>query len=163
LKSWIVTKGLKKNLESIPGKHSIYSLQKTAILATSHIISKVLKSETWSLSSGDHRWFKRSTRKKRPVTRDKTNNTLIIIKKEAKKVLKYKDLKKEIQCMWNVQPLTYHMAHAHSEMDHFKITFQIQRYWFLWRLHILEIWTLYITHTDIKKKFRKQWPGCSRK
>jgi hypothetical protein len=39
----IVTKGLKKNLEPIPGKHSIDSLQKTAILGTSHIIWKVLQ------------------------------------------------------------------------------------------------------------------------
>jgi len=38
----IVTKGLWKNLEAIPGKHSIDSLQKTAILGTSHIIRKVL-------------------------------------------------------------------------------------------------------------------------
>ena len=30
----IVTKGLKKNLEAIPGKHSIDALQKTAILGT---------------------------------------------------------------------------------------------------------------------------------
>jgi hypothetical protein len=30
----IVTQGLKKNLESIPGKHSIDSLGKTAILGT---------------------------------------------------------------------------------------------------------------------------------
>jgi hypothetical protein len=30
----IVTKGLKKNLEAIPGKYSIDSLQKTAILRT---------------------------------------------------------------------------------------------------------------------------------
>jgi hypothetical protein len=44
----IVTKGLKKNLEAIPGKHSIDSLHKTAILVlgTSHIIQKVLQSET---------------------------------------------------------------------------------------------------------------------
>jgi hypothetical protein len=27
-----------------------------------------------SLSGGDHRWFKRSTRKKRPVTRHDVNN-----------------------------------------------------------------------------------------
>jgi hypothetical protein len=33
----IVTKGLRKNLEAIPGKHSIDSLQKTAILGTLHI------------------------------------------------------------------------------------------------------------------------------
>jgi hypothetical protein len=42
----IVTKGLKKNLEAIPGKHSTESLQKTAILGTSHIIRKVLQPET---------------------------------------------------------------------------------------------------------------------
>ena len=41
----IVTRSLKKNLETIPGKHSIDSLQKTAILGTSHIIRKVLQSE----------------------------------------------------------------------------------------------------------------------
>ena len=41
----IVTRSLKKNLETIPGKHSIDSLQKTAILGTSHIIRKVLKCE----------------------------------------------------------------------------------------------------------------------
>jgi hypothetical protein len=42
----IVTKGLKKYLETIPGKHSIDSLQKTAVLGTSHIVRKVLQSET---------------------------------------------------------------------------------------------------------------------
>jgi hypothetical protein len=42
----IVTKGLKKYLETIPGKHSIDSLQKTAVLGTSHIIRKMLQSET---------------------------------------------------------------------------------------------------------------------
>jgi hypothetical protein len=42
----IVTKGLRKNLEAIPGKHSIDSLQETAILGTSHIIWKVLQSES---------------------------------------------------------------------------------------------------------------------
>ena len=60
----IVTRSIKKNLEIIPRKHSIDSLQKTAILGTSHIIRKVLQCEDWSLSVGDHRWFKRSTRKK---------------------------------------------------------------------------------------------------
>jgi hypothetical protein len=34
-----------KNLEAVPGKHSIDSLQKTAILGTSHIIRKVLQCE----------------------------------------------------------------------------------------------------------------------
>jgi hypothetical protein len=42
----IVTKGLKKYVETIPKKHSIDSLQKTAVLGTSHIIKKVLPSET---------------------------------------------------------------------------------------------------------------------
>jgi hypothetical protein len=41
----IVTRSLKKNLEAVPGKHSIDSLQKTAILGTSHIIWKVLQCE----------------------------------------------------------------------------------------------------------------------
>ena len=40
------------------------------ILRTSHIIRKVLQCEAWSLSGGDHRWLKRSTGKKRPVTTD---------------------------------------------------------------------------------------------
>ena len=38
-------KSLRKNLEAVPGKHSIDSLQKTAILGTSHIIRKVLQCE----------------------------------------------------------------------------------------------------------------------
>ena len=41
----IVTKGLRKNLEAMPGKHSIDSLHETTILGTSHIIRKVLQSE----------------------------------------------------------------------------------------------------------------------
>ena len=41
----IVTRSLKNNLETIPGKHSIDSLQKTAILGTSHTIRKVLQCE----------------------------------------------------------------------------------------------------------------------
>jgi len=41
----IVTRNLRKNLEAVPGKHSIDSLQKTAILGTSHIIRKVLQCE----------------------------------------------------------------------------------------------------------------------
>jgi hypothetical protein len=39
----IVAKGLRRKLEIIKGKHSIDSLQKTAILGTSHIIRKVLQ------------------------------------------------------------------------------------------------------------------------
>jgi hypothetical protein len=41
----IVTKGLKKYPETIPAKHSVDSLQKTAVLGTSHIIRKVLQAE----------------------------------------------------------------------------------------------------------------------
>jgi hypothetical protein len=41
----IVTRSLRKNLETIPGKHSIDSLQKTAILGTSHTTRKVLQCE----------------------------------------------------------------------------------------------------------------------
>jgi hypothetical protein len=41
----IVTRSLRKNLETVPGKHSIDSLQKTATLGTSHITRKVLQCE----------------------------------------------------------------------------------------------------------------------
>jgi len=40
-----VTRSLRKNLEAVPGKHSIDSLQKKAILGTSHTIRKVLQCE----------------------------------------------------------------------------------------------------------------------
>ena len=43
---WNSNEKLKKNLEAIPGKHSIDSLQKAAIFGTSHIIRKVLQCET---------------------------------------------------------------------------------------------------------------------
>jgi hypothetical protein len=66
----IIMKGLKEYLEAIPGNHSIDPLQKTAVLGTSHIIRKVLQSETGSLSGGDRRWFKGSTGGKWPVARD---------------------------------------------------------------------------------------------
>jgi hypothetical protein len=65
----IVTK-LYKNLETTLIEHSIDSLQKTVILGISHIMRKVLQSETWKQSSRDHRCFKkRNSKKKRPVTR----------------------------------------------------------------------------------------------
>ena len=41
----IVTRSLRKNLEAVPGKHSIDSLKKTTVLGTSHIIRKVLQCE----------------------------------------------------------------------------------------------------------------------
>ena len=78
----IVTEGLQKNVEAIPGEHHDVSLltcntltTKTDILETAHIIRKVLQAETLCLSGGDHRWFK-STRKSRIVT---TDNIIIII------------------------------------------------------------------------------------
>ena len=40
----MVTRSLKKNLETVPGKHLTDSLQ-TAILGTSHVIQKVLQCE----------------------------------------------------------------------------------------------------------------------
>ena len=36
--NWNSNENLKENLETVPGKHSIDSLQKTAILGTSHIL-----------------------------------------------------------------------------------------------------------------------------
>jgi hypothetical protein len=41
----IITIIISKSLH--PGQHSIHSLQKTAILGTSHIITKVIQAETW--------------------------------------------------------------------------------------------------------------------
>jgi len=41
----IVTRSLRKNLEAVPGKHPIHSLQKTDIIGASHIIRKVLQCE----------------------------------------------------------------------------------------------------------------------
>ena len=38
------------------GKHSTDSIQKTALLGTSHIIRKVSKTESWAFSFGDIRW-----------------------------------------------------------------------------------------------------------
>jgi len=66
----IVTRSLRKNLESVPGKYSIDPLLMSTILGTSQIIQKVLQCEARRLSGGDHCWIKRSTRKKRPATRD---------------------------------------------------------------------------------------------
>jgi hypothetical protein len=41
----MVTRSLRKYLEAVPGKHSTDSLQKTAVLGTSHIIRKVMQCE----------------------------------------------------------------------------------------------------------------------
>jgi hypothetical protein len=42
----IVTQSLKKNLAAIARKHLVDSLQKTALLGTSHTVQKALQSET---------------------------------------------------------------------------------------------------------------------
>ena len=42
----IVTRSSRKNVEAVPGKHLIHSLQKTVILGKSHIIWKVLQCDT---------------------------------------------------------------------------------------------------------------------
>ena len=48
----IVTKGIRKNLEATPGRHSTDSLQKTAILGTPHIVREVLQDDSRNLISG---------------------------------------------------------------------------------------------------------------
>jgi hypothetical protein len=55
---------IKENFETIPKKHSLDSLKKTAIFGTSHTIRNGLQSETGTLSGRDRYRFKRSTRKK---------------------------------------------------------------------------------------------------
>jgi hypothetical protein len=70
----VVTKGLKKNLKAMPGKYSIGSVQKTATLRTSHLIRKVLQSETSYLCGEDHCWFKRTKSVERQVTRKRTDD-----------------------------------------------------------------------------------------
>jgi hypothetical protein len=47
------------------------SIQKTAVLGTSHVVRNVLQSETWNLSGGAHDWFKRrGARKRKPLRRE---------------------------------------------------------------------------------------------
>jgi hypothetical protein len=65
----MVTRGLRKNVEVIPGKYSIDSLQKAAVLGTSHVMRKVLQCEPCGLSGGDRCWVKRRTGEKWPVTK----------------------------------------------------------------------------------------------
>ena len=95
---WNSNEKLKENLEAVSGKHSIDSLQKTAILGTSHIIRKVLQCEAWSLSGGDHCWFKKITGKNRPVTRD-----IIVISRFS--TLCYNDLH-SVHCVTMTYTLT---------------------------------------------------------
>ena len=53
---------------------------KEAILGTSHILREVLQCEACSRRCVDNRWFKRRTRKKRPVARDTMMKMVIMIK-----------------------------------------------------------------------------------
>jgi hypothetical protein len=39
----VVTRSLRKNLEAVPGKHSIDSLQKTAMLGTAHTRTSIMR------------------------------------------------------------------------------------------------------------------------
>jgi hypothetical protein len=73
----ISTNGLKKDVKNMLGKYLTDSLQKTSLFITSYIKRKILQFETGSLGGGSSRCFKRSTRKKRPVTRE--NNGIITI------------------------------------------------------------------------------------
>ena len=70
----IVTKGLKKNLEAIQWKHSIYSLNKKAVFRPSHIIWKVLQFETGRLSGGDRRWFNEEKESDKRHSNNNNNN-----------------------------------------------------------------------------------------
>jgi hypothetical protein len=63
---WNNNKVVRKYLKATPGKHSVDSLDKTAMLGTSHIVWTIQQSATGRLSL----WFKKSAREKRPVTRD---------------------------------------------------------------------------------------------
>jgi hypothetical protein len=71
---WNSNEKLKEKVGSCTRKTFHRFIQRTAILGTSHIIRKLLQCETGRLSGENHRWFKRSTRKKRPATRDNNNN-----------------------------------------------------------------------------------------
>jgi hypothetical protein len=73
----IGTDVLKKNLQIVPGKHSLRFSRTTVVRGTSHMIPKVLQSVNGMLGFGYRGWFKRgNTRDKRPETR---GNEIIII------------------------------------------------------------------------------------
>jgi len=71
---WGSNKGFKEQFGSQGRKTFKDSLQKTAVPGTSHTIRNVLQSETVRLCGGDRRWFRRSARKKRAVTREDEDN-----------------------------------------------------------------------------------------
>jgi hypothetical protein len=56
-------------------KHSIYSVQQTAVLGTSNIMCKVLQCKTGVLGGGDSCWFGgRGSRERKAVTGENNNN-----------------------------------------------------------------------------------------
>ena len=113
----VIIRSLRKNLEAVPGKHSIDSLQKTAILGTSHIIWKVLQCESWSLSGGDHRWFKRSTGKKRLVTRDihiYNNNNNNSSNTECRLVIVHNNYTVYFQNLWSTNKRFSRIGRMHA-------------------------------------------------
>ena len=60
------------------GSHTRKTFRRFTTLGTSQIIRKVLQCETGRLSSGYHGWF-RSTREKRPVTRDGIMVVVVVV------------------------------------------------------------------------------------
>jgi hypothetical protein len=72
-------KRFKEKFRSQTGKTFNRFTANTAVLGTSHIIRKVLQSETGSLSGGDHSWFKRSKGEKWPVVRDNMVVVVVVI------------------------------------------------------------------------------------
>jgi len=63
----IVTEGLQKNFEAIPGKQKTFNVFTTtsALLGTSHVKREELQSETGNLKVGDRRRFRINTWKER--------------------------------------------------------------------------------------------------
>ena len=72
----MVTDGLNKSSEATPGKHSIDSLQKTAVLGTAHIIRKVLQCETgrWGSPLVQGRYWGEKARDKGQRNNNNNNN-----------------------------------------------------------------------------------------
>jgi hypothetical protein len=72
-------KRFKEKFRSQTGKTFNRFIANTAVLGTSHIIRKVLQSETGSLSGGDHSWFKRTKGEKWPVARDNMVVVVVVV------------------------------------------------------------------------------------
>jgi hypothetical protein len=84
----IATKGLKKNMEAIPVKNSIDSLQRQVYLEHHILYGKYCSMKLGSTSGGDQLWFKRrSTRKKRPLKEETTTTRIHEVKELQKTVI----------------------------------------------------------------------------